>query len=147
MEKQKAVIIDIDGTIAQHTERDVYDFNRVDEDLPKSKVIDWISNNIDDQTFIVFLTGRHEWCYKKTHGWILKYFMKLHPRSEWVLLMKPNTDYRSSPISKRELYEKNVKPYYDVLFAIDDMEKNTNMWKRECGLTTYLVSGDTIELI
>lgn len=147
MEKQKAVIIDIDGTIAQMTDRGVYEFNRVDEDLPKTKVINWISEKIDDDTFIVFLTGRHNWCYRKTYDWILSNFMYLHPRNEWILLMKPDTDFRSSAITKREAYESSIQPYYDVLFAIDDYNKVINMWKTECNLTTYKVNGDSIELI
>lgn len=147
MQKQKAVIIDIDGTIAQMTERGVYEFHRVDEDLPKTKVINWISEKIDRDTFIIFLTGRHKWCYEKTHSWLLRNFMYLHPGNEWILLMKPDTDFRSSTITKREAFEANIQPYYDVVFAIDDAKKVITMWKEECGLTTYRVNGDSIELI
>ena len=144
MQKEKAVIIDIDGTIAKHINRDVYDYSRVLEDVPKKTIINWIRANVDDETVLIFLTGRDDICENDTITWLQKYILFNFKSNDWVLLMRRTGDFSKSFECKKELYMTKVEPYYNIQFTIDDMEKNTNMWKNDCGLKTYLVVDDKV---
>lgn len=144
MQIEKAAIIDIDGTIAKHTNRDIYDYSRVLEDVPKKTIINWIRANVDNDTVLIFLTGRDDICETDTISWLQKHFLINFTSNDWVLLMRKTGDFSKSYECKKELYLTKVEPYYDVQFTIDDMEKNTKMWKEDCGLKTYLVVDDKV---
>ena len=45
------------------------------------------------------------------------------------LLMRAEDDNRTSAEVKRSLYESVIKGRYDVMFAIDDLEENIEMFK------------------
>jgi hypothetical protein len=144
MQNEKAVIIDIDGTIAKHVNRDVYDYSRVLEDVPKKTIINWIRANVDDETVLIFLTGRDDICETDTIAWLGKHILFNFKSNDWILLMRRTGDFTKSFECKKELYMTKVEPYYNIQFAIDDMDKNTNMWKNDCGLKTYLVVDDKV---
>lgn len=144
MQIEKAVIIDIDGTIARHTNRNVYDYSRVLEDVPKKIIINWIIANVDTDTVLIFLTGRDDICETDTISWLQKHFLINFISNDWVLLMRQTGDNATSYDCKKELYLTKIEPYYDIQFAIDDMEKNTKMWKDDCGLKAYLVVDDKV---
>lgn len=150
MTRPTAVIVDIDGTIAQHIDRDVYDFSKVSNDIPKPSVIQWLKTQIPEDSLIVFLTGRDDICWNDTWTW-LDTHIRPHFTNDYTLVMRNTGDYRSSPITKKELYENGVGEFaeeqHDVLFAIDDMMKNCLMWKHECNIRSYFVDGDKISEI
>lgn len=54
---------------------------------------------------------------------------KLMDGCNCALLMRAEDDNRTSPEVKRSLYESVIKGRFNVLFAIDDLEENINMWK------------------
>jgi hypothetical protein len=139
MNKPKTVIVDIDGTIAKHVNRDVYDYDKVLNDVPRPNVIRWIKDCISDDITITYLTGRDDSCWDDTVRWLSDNVNHHFSPNSKNLIMRHTGDTRPSPITKRELYEQYVEPHYDVVFAIDDMKKNADMWKFQCGIRSFLV--------
>lgn len=131
---QQAIIVDIDGTIAQkHPDRDIYDLTKVHMDLPIMPVIDLIEK-LPPDIIILFVSGRQESCGPDTRKWLVKYcysgFIKSH------LFMRKTGDNRCDTIIKREIYEENIKGRYNVLAVFDDRPKVIRMW-REQGLFVF----------
>jgi hypothetical protein len=47
--------------------------------------------------------------------------------------MRTEGDHRSDDIVKKEIYEKRIAPWYDVVAVFDDRDKVVKMW-RDLGL-------------
>ena len=60
-------------------------------------------------------------------------WLKKHDVPYTDLFMRSDKDYRDDTVVKREIFEQKIKPFYEVLFAIDDRAKVVKMW-REAGL-------------
>ena len=56
------------------------------------------------------------------------------------LFMRPAGDTRDDRIVKREIYEREIKGKYNVLWVLDDRNKVVDMWRRELGLTCLQVA-------
>jgi len=131
--KQKAVIVDIDGTVAKRTGRDPYDYSRVNEDLPKNDVIMAVASLWKAGFKIIFVSARDDSCFEETYEWLCRYcppFVKLY--------MRKSGDTRNDGVVKREIYEKLIEPEYDVKLVFDDRQRVVDMW-RSIGLTCLQV--------
>ena len=56
------------------------------------------------------------------------------------LYMRETNDKRKDYIVKRELYEKYVKPYYSILFWLDDRDQVVDMVRTRLNLTCFQVN-------
>jgi hypothetical protein len=50
-----------------------------------------------------------------------------------ILLMRKEGDFRQDYIVKKEIYDRDIREAYKILFCIDDRKQVTDMW-REQGL-------------
>lgn len=121
-ELPNCIICDIDGTLAYSPNRSVYDYTKVGEDIPNSKLIK-ILELLDSQ--VVVFSGREDNCKELTAGWLVGkgiMFSKLE--------MRKTGDMREDSIIKEELYNEHVKGKYNVLAVIDDRPRVIRMWKK-----------------
>jgi polynucleotide kinase len=128
-----AIICDIDGTLAHMEDRIPYDWNKVGED----KVDPIIKNLLDavqGRYLIILVSGRDEVCREETRKWLGK-----HDIPYVRLVMRPEGDIRKDSIVKRELFEKCIRPYYDIEFVLDDRNQVVDMW-RSLGLKCLQVA-------
>ena len=125
--KRKAIIIDIDGTLAHSTGRSPYDLSRVHEDKV-DPVVYSIYERFQEDHAIIVLSGRDESCRGVTLDWLIEHDI-LCDR----LYMRPEGDGRKDSIVKNELFETHIAPQYNVIFALDDRSQVVDMW-REKGL-------------
>lgn len=129
----KAIMVDIDGTIAKMTDRSPYDWSAVEKDLPQTdvlKVVEWASDNGYQ---IIVMSGRDEVCRQGTIRWLDNH------KIWWDrLIMRPEGDNRKDSIVKRELFDEHVRNEYDVLFVLDDRNQVVDMW-RDLGLRVLQV--------
>lgn len=95
----KLYVVDIDGTVAQMTDRKPYDWHRVGEDLPRPAVINTIESLWRDSAGIVFVSGRDGVCYDETLKW-LEYNVNF---DLFHLYMRAEKDQRPDWIVKYEL--------------------------------------------
>lgn len=138
---QKAVIFDIDGTIANNDERqkilkdNVHNwqnfFNEMGNDTVNkaiSEIYDIIKKTKKYKMLIV--TGRPETYRKITEQWLI------WNRIEYDnLYMRSENDCRSDVDVKREILQK-IREQYDVSFVFDDRTSVVKMWREE-GLVCF----------
>lgn len=137
MDKIKAVIVDIDGTLALKKSRSPYDMSRVCEDLPNIPVINLVNILISSGIQMVFVSGRDESARGATLDFLDKYLNTVQPRT---LHMRALGDSRPDETLKLEIYFSHIFPIFEVLFVLDDRNKVVRMWRHEAGLPTFQVA-------
>lgn len=131
-----AVIVDIDGTIADKGNRNSFDYSCVGEDTPQKNIIElvWL---LAQDNMIIFVSGRKEICRKDTETWITKFVIDYGPYL--LLFMREDKDDRKDSIVKKEIFEKNIKDKFNIKFVLDDRNQTVDMWRKELGLTCLQV--------
>lgn len=140
-DKPKAVIIDVDGTIAEMNGRKPYEWDKVDTDKPRYDIIAMIHGLTDSMNLKpVFLSGRDSICSHKTYLWIKSYVFD--GSEDFPLFMRSIKDHRPDYVVKEKLFWEHVAPEYDVVSAIDDRPQVLRLW-RELGIKNIIdVGGD-----
>lgn len=133
--KQKAIIIDLDGTLAdcehrrcfiEGTKKDWKSFSK-DENIIQDKLNLWCStiiNKFKDSHKILLVTGRMEISRKITIEWLNKFDIKYD-----LLLTRKDNDFRKDSVIKEELYKNLIEPHFDVLFCLDDRKQVVDTWR------------------
>lgn len=124
----KAIIVDIDGTIAHMGDRRPYDWAKVGEDTPDESILN-IVKILRENYQVIFLSGRDSVCRPQTEEWLNKYY-----GDDYELYMRKEKDSRKDSIIKRELYETHIKPLYNIVCVFDDRNQVVDMWRQELGL-------------
>ena len=131
--KTPCIICDLDGTIALGYDRGVFEYDKCESDKPDFRVIQMLENLWESKMYnkIIFLSGRDETGREAAEKW-LSVHVEI-PREHWELKLRKKHDYRSDDVLKREIYEKQIEPYYDVKLVLEDRDKVVKMW-RDLGL-------------
>ncbi len=133
MTKPKAILVDIDGTLAdcshrvhhiQSTPKDWDAFYAgCGDDQPIQHVIDIVNKFAYDDVAILLVTGRPYQTRVRTEMW-------LSDLLSWdSIFMRPDGDHRADDVLKREIYERDIAPYYDVLFCLEDRARCVRMYR------------------
>lgn len=130
----EAVMVDIDGTVALHGDRSPYDWSRVREDMPNPPVITCVRELARNRK-IIFCSGRTEECRQETEAWLDEHVGVPYE----ALHMRATGDNRKDAIVKRELFDREIRDDYTVIFALDDRQRVVDGW-RELGLTVFQVA-------
>jgi predicted kinase len=131
--KTPCIICDLDGTIALGYDRGVFEYDKCESDKPDFRVIQMLENLWESKMYnkIIFLSGRDETGRVAAEKW-LSVHVEI-PREHWELKLRKKHDYRSDDVLKKEIYEKQIEPYYDVKLVLEDRDKVVKMW-RDLGL-------------
>jgi len=135
----KAVIVDVDGTVALRGDREPFDWSRVGEDLPNNPVIDtirmlWAYGVLKgDPVQVIFMSGRPEECRTQTELWL-----DANVGLPFRLYMRSDDDFRQDWIVKDELFAPLRDKYY-FLSAWDDRDQMVRYW-RKAGLQCFQVA-------
>lgn len=124
----RAVIVDIDGTLAHKHDRNAYDYQRVDRDECDRIIAELVNQLYRLNYTIIVVSGREDSCRELTINWLKKHMIDYHH-----LYMRKKGDMRKDRVVKREIYEGHIKDLYSVLFVLDDRNQVVEMW-REIGL-------------
>ncbi len=127
----KAIIVDIDGTLAKMNGRSPFDWSRVGEDICND-VVRGIIQNSDYRVFI--FSGRDEICRSETERWLKEYCINYNG-----LFMRPEGNQEKDAIIKRRLFEQNIRGKYFIEYILDDRNQVVEMW-RSMGLTCLQVA-------
>lgn len=143
--KHRYVVVDVDGTIADCSERaekylngskkdwDSF-YNHCYDDKPIKPIID-IVKKLNQVYHIVFCSGRRESCRKDTEDWI---DLHLHEVIYTDILLRKNGDIRHDTLVKPELL-KNFCDKDEVAFILEDRSSMVKKW-RELGYTCFQVA-------
>jgi hypothetical protein len=137
----KAIIIDIDGTLANCAHRREFvtlsdtrkkkDWKSFEENCHLDPVNSWCVSIIDkfrSSHMILLVSGRSVEREQVTRDWLSKHGIFFN-----YLWMRPAKDNRDDRIIKKEIYDAHIKEKYNVEFVIDDRQRVVDMW-REQGL-------------
>jgi predicted kinase len=118
----KAIIVDVDGTLAKHTHRSPFEWDKVSTDDPIEHVVDLVKA-IQDNYYIICMSGRDEICRKDTEAWLLHHGIIFDE-----LFMRKQGDMRKDTIVKEELFWEHVANKYFIQYCIDDRNSVIRMW-------------------
>jgi predicted kinase len=131
----RAVLVDIDGTVALKGARSPFDETRVHEDRPNLPVIEIVRQERAAGQRVIFMSGRTDACRDATEEWL-----RTHVGVPWEALhMRPAGDTRKDSVVKRELFDTHVRERYDIRRVYDDRDQVVAMW-RTLGLTCLAVA-------
>jgi len=125
----KAIICDIDGCLAQMTDRNPYDWNRVYEDKVQEHIKNIVNFHFENGYEVFIFTGRDGSCYGLTKEWLEDNGVKFHH-----LYSRKEKDQRKDSVIKEELFREHVMNKYYVELVIDDRMQVIRMWN-DLGLT------------
>lgn len=129
----KAIIVDIDGTLAHMKGRSPYDWDRVGEDECDT-IIKEIVNAYDNYGVVIVMSGRDASCRAITEKWLND------NNIVWdTLLMREEGDMRKDSIVKRELFDTYIAGHYFIEYVLDDRQQVVDMW-RDMGLKCLQVA-------
>ena len=132
----KAIITDLDGTIALLNGRNPYNPKTVMNDKVNEPIADILKTYHKNTEVTIFIvTGRYERYKKETKKWLKKNKLDFYEK----LIMRANKDKRADYNLKTEIYENEFKGKYDILFVLDDRDQAVETW-REIGLTCLQVA-------
>lgn len=136
----KAIICDLDGTLALIGDRSPYDASKCEGDavnVPILKILGKFSQ--DPEYSILFMSGRESKFQNQTSVWLQSRLGECGFQKFNALMMRETGDSRKDSIVKSELYERHVKGKYNVEFVLDDRDQVVQMW-RSIGLTCLQVA-------
>jgi predicted kinase len=138
--KTKAILVDLDGTLATMSNRKPFEWDKVGNDTvnePVKKVVNaWQMLNSGD---VIILSGRDGVCKQETLNWLQSNGIVFHK-----LMMRKEGDQRDDRIIKEEIFWEQIADKYSVQFVIDDRPKVCRNW-RDMGLFVFQVGNPDIE--
>lgn len=141
----KAVIVDLDGTVALcEGVRSPYDYTRVGLDNPNLPVIRHVQDEAYQMgTKILFVSGRlarmgaSDQVYKDTEEWLFE-----HVKVPIEILAMRDRDGVDDTVIKYEIFNKYIRDFYNVKYALDDRNRVVKMWRSIDLLTLQVAEGD-----
>lgn len=128
--KERAVLVDLDGTTAIHWGRTPFEYEKCDTDKPNIPLFRIIESLHNDGYTIIFISGRENIgdTKQKTVDWIKRWF-----KEDFKFFLREEGDHRPDQIIKEEIYHNKIESKYDVHAVYDDRDRVCKMW-RELGL-------------
>jgi predicted kinase len=124
------IVVDLDGTLALITDRNVYDAANCERDRLNQPVADIAER----YAHVVLCSGRQDVHRPETERWLAANGVRYDE-----LHMRAAGDQRTDSIVKEELYRNNILGRWNVLFVLDDRQQVVDMWRR-VGLTCMQVA-------
>ncbi|WGH49611.1 putative polynucleotide 5'-kinase and 3'-phosphatase [Alishewanella phage vB_AspM_Slicko01] len=122
-DKPKAVIFDMDGTLAIMDGRHPFEFDKVLDDLPNRPVIDYCKMCIANNIKIIVFTGRSAVAKDDTLLWLDRQGIAVDE-----FFIRSDDDSRPDHIVKKEMFDM-VRDRYHVTHAVDDRDQVVNLWR------------------
>lgn len=133
---QKAIICDLDGTLAIIGNRSPYNAENCHRDLPNTPVVETIDLFHKQGYEILFVSGRHDTYKEQTETFIKKHL----PNVSYSLYMRKAGDERKDFFVKKEIFLEHIYQKYNVLFVLDDRDQVVGLWRKKFLLPTFQVA-------
>lgn len=136
---QKAIILDLDGTLADTSHRHnlftggyEIDWSLVDKMSLQDPPHAWCKNMAIQYSkagyMILIVTARPKSSLYVTEQWLEKNLKSCGV--EYRLYIRPENDVRPDFEYKREVYFQDIRSRFDVEFAVDDRDTVVSMWNQ-----------------
>lgn len=120
---RKAVIFDVDGTLAHMVDRKPYDWTKVGQDTVDPHVARMLVAYARDGYAILVVSGRDGVCYADTCQWIIRNGLMCNE-----IYMRRQGDMRKDTVVKEEIFWQAIAPFYNVEAVFDDRPSVVRMW-------------------
>lgn len=134
-----AIICDLDGTLAEITNRSHYDGHKCYDDTVREAVALTLAGVSAHVQHFLFVSGRPEMARQETMRW-------LRDKTPWAvsgwgirLYMRQDGDFRKDAVVKREIFDKHIRNQFNVKLVLDDRNSVVDMW-RSLGLECFQVA-------
>lgn len=121
--KPKAVIFDLDGTLAHMWNRGPFEWDMVGEDTVDMLVYSLYEKMYEEGYKIIIMSGRDSCCREETEDWLSRNgidYTEFH--------MRKAGDMRKDAVIKEELFWKHVANEYNVVLCVDDRPQMIRAW-------------------
>ncbi|QPI13893.1 polynucleotide 5'-kinase and 3'-phosphatase [Serratia phage 4S] len=138
----KAIIFDLDGTLAIHDGRGPFELDKLGTDKPNHMIVEYAKMAAKLGYAVITVSGRESgtkespMCYYgATIDWMNQHDIP------WVThIQREQGDSRSDDIVKLEIFRNTIAPFYNVCLAVDDRQQVVDMWRSigvECWQVAY----------
>jgi predicted kinase len=123
-----AIIVDVDGTLAEYVNRSPFDETRVYEDEVRWHILSTVKALLDSRTVdhLFIFSGRTNGCRQDTERWLLEK-CELNNYS-WSLHMRTVGDRRGDYFVKNDLFNTHIKDQWNVFAVFDDRQSVIQLW-------------------
>ena len=144
--KEKALIIDLDGTLAdirvrlKHLQGKKKDWESFNKTIETDELHLWcleIMKRFHSDHKLLIVSGRTDALKEETINWLQKYGVPYDR-----LFMRSRDDFRSDDVMKLEIFEREIRPSFEVIFVLDDRTKVVNMWRSQGLVVLQCAPGD-----
>lgn len=130
---EEVILVDVDGTLAHHGDRNPYDASRAMDDTLDDAVSSVVNMAYGHGYKIIVVTGRHSGHLDVTEDWLEAKGVNYDD-----IYTRMEGDDRPDTEVKEEIYNWYIKGKYNVKFVIDDRPSVCRMW-RDLGLKVLQV--------
>lgn len=130
----KAIICDLDGTLALMNGRNPFNASKCDNDLLHHPVANLLKNYKKIGYKILLVSGREERYKEPTLR-----FLEKHEIGYDNLMMRKTKDNRKDSIIKTEIYHEFIKEKYFIEFVLDDRNQVVDTWRKDLKLPCFQV--------
>lgn len=113
-----AIVVDIDGTLAEHVARSPYDYSRVHTDGVHQHIRHLVTMYWANGFEVIVLSGRPDTCREATEQWLDSKGIEYTE-----LYMRAGDDGRNDADVKQDLFDKYVRNQYRVHLWLDDRDR------------------------
>lgn len=113
-----AIVVDIDGTLAEHVARSPYDYSRVHTDGVHEHIKKLVDLYWEDGYEVIVLSGRPDTCREATEQWL-----EDNDIFYTDLYMRAGDDGRNDADVKQDLFDQHVRNQYRVHLWLDDRDR------------------------
>lgn len=133
-ELPKAIICDLDGTLALMNGRNPFDASKCDQDELNEPVANVLRNYKKLGYEILLVSGREDKYKEPTLRFLEKHTIEFDD-----LIMRKSSDNRKDSIVKTEIYTDFIKDKYFVEFVLDDRNQVVDTWRKDLKLPCFQV--------
>jgi predicted kinase len=130
----KAIICDLDGTLALLNGRDPFNAAGCENDLLNVPVANTVKNYHALGYKVLLFSGRKQMHQPNTQRWLAQHNIPYD-----LLVFRKDEDNRKDAIIKREIFDAHVQGKFYIEFVLDDRNQVVNMWRDELKLPCYQV--------
>jgi hypothetical protein len=120
--KPKAILVDVDGTLAKMGNRGAFEWSKVYDDSVRP-IVRTMTNSFCFTHDIIVLSGRDSVCRNQTVDWLNDHSIKFDQ-----LFMRKEGDMRKDTIIKEEIFWEHIANNYNVEAVFDDRPVVVRMW-------------------